>query len=109
MKKELLQAGGGFSNCIDLLNFMQALTDGKLLKPETLHKMQSAKPDMNSPNYGLGMQIFDKTSFGHNGGGPGSEAWVKADRMNGLTIIVLGNQNTGSGIVVRTAQELFAH
>ncbi len=107
MKKELLQAGGGFSSCIDL--FMQALADGKRLKSETVQEVQSAKPAMNSPNYGLGMQIFDKTSFGHNGGGPGSEAWVKADRMNGLTIIVLGNQNTGSGIVVRTAQELFAH
>jgi CubicO group peptidase (beta-lactamase class C family) len=101
-------AGGGFSTCTDLLNFMQALAAGKLLKPETVQQMQSAKPEMNSPNYGFGTEIFDANSFGHTGGGPGTFAWVKQDRKTGLTIIVLGNTNTGSNTVVRTVGELFS-
>lgn len=100
-------AGGGFSSCTDLLNFMQALAEGKLLKAETVRMMQSPKPEMNSPNYGFGMQIFDENSYGHTGGGPGTNASVKTDRKKALTVIVLGNQNTGSNIVERTALELF--
>lgn len=100
-------AGGGFSTCTDLLNFMQALAAGKLLKPETVQQMQTAKPDMNSPDYGFGTQIFDANSYGHTGGGPGTSAWVKFDKQSGLTFIVLGNTNAGSNAVIRTAGELF--
>lgn len=100
-------AGGGFSTCTDLLRFLQALTAGKLLKPETVNQMQSAKPELNSPGYGHGMQIFDANSFGHTGGGPGTFAWVNTNKQTGLTVIVLGNTNTGTNTVVRTAGELF--
>lgn len=100
-------AGGGFSTCTDLLNFMQALSAGKLLKPETVQLMQSPKPDRNSPNYGFGMQVFDETSFGHTGGGPGTDATVRTDRKKGLTVIILCNQNTGSGPVLRKVLEVY--
>jgi CubicO group peptidase (beta-lactamase class C family) len=100
-------AGGGFSTCTDLLHFLQSLAAGKLLKPATVELMQSSKPEMHSPGYGYGTEIFDAESFGHTGGGPGTFDWVKVNRKTGLTIIVLGNTNTGTNIVVRTAQELF--
>ncbi len=100
-------AGGGFSNCIDLLNFLQALNSGKLLKAESVQLMESPKPEMNSPNYGFGMQIFDENSYGHTGGGPGTNAVVRTDRKKNLTVVILGNQNTGSSSVERTVFELF--
>ncbi len=100
-------AGGGFSTCPDLLNFMQALNQEKLLKPASVKAMQSAKPEMNSPDYGFGMQIFDESSFGHTGGGPGTSAVVRTDVKKGLTIIILCNQNNGSSILERKVFELF--
>lgn len=100
-------AGGGFSTCTDLFNFMQALAAGKLLKPETVKMMQTAKPEMNSPNYGFGTEIFDADGYGHSGGGPGTNAMVQVNKKSGLTIIVLGNTNTGTNIVVRKALKFF--
>lgn len=100
-------AGGGFSTCTDLFNFMQALAAGKLLKPETVKLMQTAKPEMKSPNYGFGTEIFDKDSFGHTGGGPGTNAVVQVNTKSGLTVVVLGNTNTGTNIVLRKALEFF--
>jgi len=100
-------AGGGFSSCTDLFNFMQALAAGKLLKRETVQMMQSAKPEMNSPDYGFGTQVFNENSYGHTGGGPGTDALVRTDREKHLTIVILCNQNMGSSPVLRTALELF--
>jgi CubicO group peptidase (beta-lactamase class C family) len=100
-------AGGGFSTCTDIFNFMQALAAGKLLKPGTVRMMQSAKPEINSPDYGYGTQVFDENSYGHTGSGPGTDALVKAYRDKNLTAVILCNQNSGSYIVVRNVLELF--
>ncbi len=100
-------AGGGFSTAPDLFRFTQAIANGKLLKPETVRLMQSPKPEMNSPNYGFGTQIFDSTTIGHTGGGPGTQAMVRINPAKGLTIIVLGNTNGGTSTVGRKIRELY--
>ena len=103
-------AGGGFSTPADLFRFMKALRANTLLSPETTRLMLSAKPDLGSRNYGFGAQIFsaDGKRFGHTGGGHGTGASVEYDANTDLTVIVLGNMNTGSPQVRARAFEFMA-
>ena len=91
-------AGGGFSTPTDLFRFITALRTNKLLSPEMTALMLSAKPDLGSKNYGFGTQIFspDGKRFGHTGGGWGTSAAVDYDSGNDITVVVLGNMNTGA-------------
>jgi uncharacterized protein (TIGR03067 family) len=65
-------AGGGYSTAEDLLRFDRALRGGKLVGPQYVKMLLSAKPELKSPDYGFGFQV-DKQSgtAGHGGGFPG--------------------------------------
>lgn len=101
-------AGGGVSTVGDMFRFLEALRGNRLLKPETTQMMLTAKPEMNSPQYGFGTQLFPDGTVGHTGGGPGTASWVSVDPRTGLVVIALGNMTGASGAVVRRAKELFA-
>lgn len=103
-------AGGGYSTPMDLLRFMTALRANKLLSPAMTQLMLTAKPDLGSRNYGFGAQIFtpDGKRIGHTGGGHGTSASVEYDASTDLTVIVLGNMNTGAQQVRVRAFEFMA-
>ena len=64
--------GGGYSTVEDLLKFDRALRGNKLVGAEYVKILTTAKPELNSPNYGFGFSISsDGKSFGHSGGFPG--------------------------------------
>jgi CubicO group peptidase (beta-lactamase class C family) len=96
-------AGGGWSTAADLARFVDALRGNKLLSADMTARMLTPKPDMSSPNYGFGTQIFDATAnlVGHTGGGPGTAAFVQFDKTTGLTAIVLSNNAGPSGDISR--------
>lgn len=100
-------AGGGVSTTTDLFYFTQALISNKLMHYDLTREMITAKPEYNSPEYGYGIQIFDSKRIGHTGGGPGTWAWVEVNLPEQLTIIVLANQNSGTGTLVRRIRELY--
>lgn len=101
-------AGGGVSTVADMFRFLDALRSNRLLKPETTQLMLSPKPEMNSPRYGFGTQIFPADGMvGHTGGGPGTRAWVSMDLRTGLIVIALGNTTGQTRAVVSRAIELY--
>src|SRR5581483_1186222 len=87
-------SGGAFSTVPDLLKFANALTSGRLLKPETLAEMTSPKP--LSADYGYGFQLLDG-GFGHTGGFPGISTCVVI-YPDGYRLIVLSNVDGGSAV-----------
>ncbi len=67
-------AGALISTPTDLIRFIQALFDGKIVSKESLDQMKTIKD-----GYGLGMDTFTfagKTLYGHTGGLDNSGAWL---------------------------------
>lgn len=83
--------GGGYSTVEDLLKFDRALRGGKLVSLEMVKTLTTAKPELNSPNYGYGFQVGPGgSSFGHSGGFNG----INSDLTmfpGGWTAIVMSN------------------
>ena len=96
-------AGGGWSTAADMARFVDVLRGNKLLSAEMTTRMLTPKPELLSPNYGFGAQIFDSTAnlVGHTGGGPGTAAIVQFEKTTGLTAIVLSNNAGPSAAIVR--------
>jgi hypothetical protein len=46
--------GGGYSTVGDLVKFARALRSGKLLRPENVQLLTTAKPKLGAPQYGYG-------------------------------------------------------
>ena len=67
-------AGSIISTPIDLVKFITALFDGKVISKQSLALMTTMKDD-----YGFGMDVVkfgDKTYFGHTGGAQSFGAWL---------------------------------
>jgi CubicO group peptidase (beta-lactamase class C family) len=102
-------AGGGYSTVEDLLHFDTALRSGKLVGLSYLKTLTTAKPELNSPNYGFGFGIFEGGKIvGHSGGFPGISANLDMFLTSGYTVAVLSNYGGGSMPVVRKARSLLA-
>lgn len=92
--------GGGFSTVEDLFRFDQALRTGKLVSPATLKTLTSAKPELNSPEYGFGFSVDVKRNVvGHSGGFTGISSNLDMHIDSGWTAIVMSNYSGGSGSV----------
>ena len=90
--------GGGYSTAEDLLKFERALRGNKLLKTESVKLMLSAKPELNSPNYGFGFQVdTEKQLVGHGGGFRGISSNLDIFLGNGYTAIFMSNYGNGAG------------
>ncbi|MFF7990782.1 serine hydrolase domain-containing protein [Kitasatospora xanthocidica] len=66
-------SGAGVSTTADLTTFLQALFDGRLLRPAELAAMQQTTTHGEGRSYGLGLQRLDTpcgTFWGHAGGFP---------------------------------------
>jgi CubicO group peptidase (beta-lactamase class C family) len=92
--------GCGYSTLHDLLNFAQALQDGKLLKPESLQALwQNHAPSLSdSQGYGYGFELRTGATgrvIGHSGQFPGVAARFDMYRDRGMVVIALSNYDRG--------------
>jgi CubicO group peptidase (beta-lactamase class C family) len=102
-------AGGGYSTAPDLLAFANALLEDRLVRPETLTLITTAKPEAASPDYGYGFGVSeDGRVFGHTGGFPGISSSLAVDRENGDVVVVMSNYGRASMPVADVARELLA-
>jgi CubicO group peptidase (beta-lactamase class C family) len=100
-------AGGGYSTVGDLLKFDMALRANKLVGAEYVRQLLSAKPELNSPEYGYGFGVDTKNRIvGHSGGFPGISSNLDMFLDSGYTAIVMSNYGGGSQPVTRKMQEL---
>jgi CubicO group peptidase (beta-lactamase class C family) len=100
-------AGGGYSTVDDLLKFDVALRSHKLLKPATLERLWTPKP--NSPRYGYGFGLDGTTEdrvVGHSGGFSGISAQFDMRLDRGYTLVALSNIDDGAQVVTQKALEL---
>ena len=99
--------GGGYSTVGDLLKFEQALRSHKLVGAEYVKLLTTAKPELNSPNYGYGFQIGPGGKrFGHSGGFPGISSNLETFSESGWTAIVMSNYSQGSQPVTQKMRTL---
>jgi CubicO group peptidase (beta-lactamase class C family) len=106
-------AGGGIiSSAEDLVRFADAVTGGKLVKPETLDAMLAPTilKSGDRSNYGLGFQVErpgdNGRVFGHSGSstGWGSRLYIYPDR--GVAAAAIVNLQGGGGAATRLARGL---
>ena len=99
--------GGGYSTVEDLLKFDRALRSNKLVGAEYVKILTTAKPELNSPNYGFGFSVSsDGKSFGHSGGFPGINSNLDMFRETGWTAIVMSNYSRGGQPVMQRMRSL---
>lgn len=93
-------AGGGYSTVKDLLKFDQALRTNKLIGPELKAQLFTAKPELNSPQYGYGFFVDTLgDSVGHGGGFEGISSKLNMYQKSGYTVVILSNYSDGSKLV----------
>jgi len=97
--------GGGYSTAEDLMKFADALRGGKLVSAETLKILNTAKTDLNSPEYGYGFFI-DPKYYGHSGGFPGIYSNLDIYREGGWTAVMMSNYSRGAAPVVNKMRTL---
>ena len=99
--------GGCYSTVEDLLRFVQALRTNKLIKADTFKTLASPKPDLNSPNYGYGFQIWSADgAVGHGGGFTGINSNLKISLDSGWSAIVMSNYSGGASQVMQKMDSL---
>ena len=101
-------AGGGYSTAEDLLRFAEGLKSGKLVSTKTFELMTTAKPEVNSPQYGYGFGVGADGIVGHSGGFPGISSNLDIFKGTGYVAVVLSNYGRGSEPVVQTIRRLVA-
>jgi CubicO group peptidase (beta-lactamase class C family) len=89
--------GGCYSTVEDLLRFDQALRSNKLISAETFKTLASPKPELNSPNYGYGFQVWPaENAAGHGGGFTGINSNLEIWIGSGWSAIVMSNYSGGA-------------
>lgn len=102
-------AGGGYATARDLLAFAEAMRKGRLVTPATAERLWSAKPELQSPDYGygfgVGMDALGR-SAGHTGGFPGIASALDIYLDTGWTVVVLSNVDGGMEPVAQRLREV---
>jgi CubicO group peptidase (beta-lactamase class C family) len=102
-------AGGGYSTARDLLAFAEAMRKGRLLSPATAERLWSAKPELQSPDYGYGFGVgrdaLGRTA-GHSGGFSGIASILDIYLDTGWTVVVLSNLDGGMQPVAQKLREV---
>ncbi len=101
--------GGCFSTAEDLLRFDQALRQGKLIKPDMVKTLTSAKPELNSTGYGYGFIIDGAGQIvGHGGGFTGISSNLDMYLGSGWTAVVLSNYGRAAMPIQSKMRQLIA-
>jgi CubicO group peptidase (beta-lactamase class C family) len=99
--------GGGYSTVEDLLKFDVALRSNKLVGPEYVNLLLSAKPELHSPRYGYGFAIDEAERIaGHGGGFIGINSNLDMFLGTGWTAVVMSNYGRGAMIPQQVMREL---
>ena len=99
--------GGGYSTVEDLLKFDLALRSNKLVGPEYVKLLLSAKPELNSQSYGYGFQVNSESQVaGHGGGFMGINSNLDMFLGTGWTAIVMSNYSRGAQPVQQKMRDL---
>jgi len=102
-------AGGGYSTARDLLAFAEAMRGGRLVSPATAECLWSAKPELQSPDYGYGFGVgrdaLGRTA-GHSGGFSGIASILDIYLDTGWTLVVLSNLDGGMPPVAQKLREV---
>jgi CubicO group peptidase (beta-lactamase class C family) len=102
-------SGGGFSTVDDFLKFAEALGSNLLISSGSKELLMSAKPGLNSMNYGYGFWI-ERSRFGrvvgHGGVAPGVSANFRMFLDRGYTLIILSNYSEAMLPVARKIRSL---
>jgi CubicO group peptidase (beta-lactamase class C family) len=102
-------AGGGYSTARDLLAFAEALRQGRLVTPATAERLWTAKPELQSPEYGYGFGVGKDAlgrRTGHSGGFPGISSVLDIYLDSGWTVVVLSNVDGGMQPVAQKLREV---
>jgi CubicO group peptidase (beta-lactamase class C family) len=96
-------SGGSYSTVEDLLRFAAALQTHKLLSPESTSLVLSPKPELNSPSYGYGFNVYE-SEVGriaeHGGDGTGIESSFRMYLDSGYVVAVLSNYGRPAASIV---------
>ena len=100
-------AGGGYSTVDDLTRFANALESGRLVSLASVRQLTSAKPELNSPQYGYGFMIEREGKIvGHGGGFPGINSHLDIYLDNDYTVAVMSNYSGGAQPVIERSRVL---
>jgi len=100
-------AGGGYSTVDDLWRFAKTLRGGQLVSAEMVRMLTTAKPELHSPTYGYGFQVFEQGRLvGHSGGFPGICSQLDMDLQDDYVVVVLSNYSEGCGPMMEKARRL---
>jgi CubicO group peptidase (beta-lactamase class C family) len=103
--------GGMTATAGDLVRFLDALREGRLLSEKSLELMLTPHGiEEDGPEaYGYGMELVVEegvvTIYGHSGADPGVSTMVSRFVEPGVSIVVLCNQDRGSWAVVQRIEE----
>lgn len=94
-------AGGGYSTPRDMLKFGRGLVGGKIVRPETLRDMTTAKSTKtaDAESYGYGFILRrggQMASYGHGGIARGVNFEFRYFPAVDVTIVVFSNQDNGA-------------
>ncbi len=104
-------AGGGYSTATDLLAFAEAMRKGRLVSPAMAERLWTAKPELQSPEYGYGFGVGRDAlgrRAGHSGGFSGISSVLDISLDSGWTIVVLSNVDGGMPPVEQKLRETAA-
>lgn len=104
-------AAGGFSTVEDLLEFVQALRNNKLISRKSLELLTTSKPELKSPQYGYGFTVIkkdDELIIGHSGGFPGIRSILHIFMKSGYTYVILSNYSSGMTPVKEKIESLIS-
>lgn len=93
-------AGGGFSTVEDLFRFARALMGNQLVSKESVELLTTAKPHLNSPEYGFAFgvnKIGDETIAGHGGGAAGISSDLRFYKKSGYIYAIMSNYTNTNG------------
>jgi CubicO group peptidase (beta-lactamase class C family) len=99
--------GGMITTAVDLAHLVDALLDGRLLSPAMTDAMKSPQgpPSTDVEQYGYGCLLAVEGGavriVGHGGNDPGVSALVSHYLEAATTVVVLCNQDRGSGLATR--------
>ncbi|MCW5622141.1 MAG: beta-lactamase family protein [Burkholderiales bacterium] len=99
-------AGCGCATVGDVFRFAEALKAGKLVSPAMTELLTTAKPELNSPDYGYGFGIHPQRAlYGHSGGLLGVSANLDiVEAPAGWVIVILANDLGMRPVVLKSRQ-----
>jgi D-alanyl-D-alanine carboxypeptidase len=103
--------GGAFSTAADLVRFLDAFRDGRLVGAPWRDEMLRPRvhDEREGASYGLGWWISGEGSrrwVGHPGGDPGYVARVRRYQEAGISLVVLANRANRAGPAAELAETL---